>query len=214
MPTIPFKSVTKNNGDKQGFDHNKIARSIWLAVEKVGGTDKKRAELLSEEVLLHLINTFPQKKTLTTVEIGDAVEKILIEHGHAKVSKEFILYRENQRHATKDKESLGIEDDIGLSYNTLYILKRRYLKRNEKGETIETPRHMLERVAKALSDVEKGKKKKKEWYEKFLSTMVSFDFLPGTRTLTNSGKDRSQLANCFVWPLEDDIDDIFKIVYN
>ena len=131
MPTIPFKSVTKNNGDKQGFDHNKIARSIWLAVEKVGGTDKKRAELLSEEVLLHLINTFPQKKTLTTVEIGDAVEKILIEHGHAKVSKEFILYRENQRHATKDKESLGIEDDIGLSYNTLYILKRRYLKRNE-----------------------------------------------------------------------------------
>ncbi|PIZ46123.1 ribonucleoside-diphosphate reductase, adenosylcobalamin-dependent, partial [candidate division WWE3 bacterium CG_4_10_14_0_2_um_filter_41_14] len=213
MPTIPFKSVTKNNGDKQGFDHNKIARSIWLAVEKVGGTDKKRAELLSEEVLLHLINTFPQKKTLTTVEIGDAVEKILIEHGHAKVSKEFILYRENQRHATKDKESLGIEDDIGLSYNTLYILKRRYLKRNEKGETIETPRHMLERVAKALSDVEKGKKKKKEWYEKFLSTMVSFDFLPGTRTLTNSGKDRSQLANCFVWPLEDDIDDIFKILH-
>lgn len=212
-PVIPFKTVTKNSGDKQVFDPKKVAQSIWLAVEKVGGTDKERAELLSEEVLLHLINTFPQKKTLTTVEVGDAVEKILIEHGHAKVSKEFILYRENKKHTNKNKETLGVTDDIGLSYNTLYILKRRYLKRNEKGETVETPRQMIDRVAKTLSNVEKGAKKKKEWYEKFLSIMVNFDFLPGTRTLTNSGKDRSQLANCFVWPLEDDIDGIFKILH-
>jgi len=211
--TIPFKTVTKRNGDTQPFLQNKILQSIWLAVQKVGGTDKERAQVLADEAVLHLVNTYPDSKVIASEQIGNGVEKILIEHGHAKVSKEFILYRENQKHAIQDKESLGIEDDIGLSYNTLYILKRRYLKRDEKGQTIETPRQMLERVAKALSSVEKGAKKKKEWYEKFLSIMVSFDFLPGTRTLTNSGKDRSQLANCFVWPLEDDIDDIFKILH-
>ena len=43
--------------------------------------------------------------------------------------------------------------------------------------------------------------------------MISFDFLPGTRTITNAGKRSSQLANCFVWPIEDDIDKIFEILH-
>lgn len=213
IPSIPFKTVIKSNGTNESFQYEKIAQSIWNAVQKVGGTDQDRARALAEEVLLHLVNMFPGKMTLSTVDIGNAVEKILIEHGHAKVSKEYILYRENKKHTAKDIESLGVTDDIGLSYNTLYILKRRYLQRNEKGETIETPRQMITRVAKTLSDVENGAKKKKEWFDKFMDIMVKFEFLPGTRTLTNSGKKRSQLANCFVWPIEDDIDDIFRILH-
>ena len=43
--------------------------------------------------------------------------------------------------------------------------------------------------------------------------MINFDFLPGTRTITNAGKVRSQLANCFVWPMGDDINDIFDILH-
>ncbi|MCA9397662.1 adenosylcobalamin-dependent ribonucleoside-diphosphate reductase, partial [candidate division WWE3 bacterium] len=72
---------------------------------------------------------------------------------------------------------------------------------------------MIERIADALSSVEKTKAKQKEWYDKFFEIMVNFEFLPGTRTLTNAGKGRQQLANCFVWPMEDDIDFIFDILH-
>ena len=87
--------------------------------------------------------------THTTDDTNDHyVEKILIENGHARTAKAFILYRENKRHLHQDIDSLGIEDDIGLPYNTLYILKQRYLKRTETGEIVESPVGMIERVAR------------------------------------------------------------------
>lgn len=209
---LPFKTVIKNNGTNEPFSIEKLNNSIWTAAHNVGGSDKKLAEHLAQETVHLLKGMFPTSEVINSTSIGEAVEKTLIEHGHAKTAKHYILYRENKKHTIQDKGSLGVTDDIGLSYNTLYILKRRYLKQNEQGETIETPRGMIERVAKFLSDVEKPKDRKK-WYSRFLEIMVNFDFLPGTRTLTNSGKKQSQLANCFVWPLEDDINSVFNILH-
>lgn len=208
-----IESVIKLDGKNQTFRTQKIEKSIWYAARNVGGKDKKRAKELSRKVFQLISNKYPNGEPLKTSEIGEFVEKILIESGHAKTAKEFIRHRENKKHFHQDKESLGIEDDIGLTYNTLYILQRRYLKRNEKGKIIETPKGMLKRVAKYLSVVEKGKERKKKWNDKFLSIMETFEFLPGTRTLTNAGKVNAQLANCFVWPLEDDINHVFEILH-
>ncbi len=207
-----FTTVLKHNGLKEPFDFEKIVNSIWMAAQNVGGTDKEKAKHIALETI-HLLNSnFPNTKVISADDIGQTVEKVLIEHGHAKTAREFILYRENKKLSRQDKSTLGVVDDIGLSYNTLYILKQRYLRRNEKGETIETPKQMFERVAKHLVKVEKEKDKKK-WYDKFLEVMLKFEFTPGTRTLTNAGKKKAQLSNCFVWPLEDDINYIFKILH-
>jgi len=206
------KRVLKASGSKEDFFPEKISESIWKAALKVGGQDKNLSLFLGAKVLTILEDKYPNGESVKTEEIGEWVEKILIENGHVKTAKEFIRYRENKKHLRQDKASLGIEDDIGLSYNTLYILKERYLKRNEKGEIIETPSRMMERVARALSNLEKGKERQM-WFEKFYEVMINFDFLPGTRTLTNAGKATPQLANCFVWPMEDDIDSIFDILH-
>jgi ribonucleoside-diphosphate reductase alpha chain len=211
--TSTTKLVIKLNGEREDFDPAKIPASIWLAAQKVGGTDKKLAEKLGSEVLEYLRKKYPNGEMVSTSEIGEFVEKVLIENGHATTAKEFIRYRENKKHFLKDKTSLGIKDDIGLSYNTLYILKQRYLKRNDKGEIIETPKQMIERIAKALALVEKTKAKRDKWFKKFYDVIVTFEFTPGTRTIANAGKRRPQLANCFVWPLEDDINDIFEILH-
>src|SRR3989344_1349731 len=160
----PAKKVLKLSGNTEEFAPQKISDSIWKATQKVGDNDRKLAYELGSEVLATLQERFPNGEVIQTLEIGELVEKVLIEKGHAKTAKEFIRYRENKKHALQDKASLGIKDDIGLSYNTLYILKQRYLKRNEKGEIIETPRGLVDRVAKFVSGVEKGKKKQKEWY--------------------------------------------------
>jgi len=207
------RRVLKLDGSIEEFNPKKISESIWKAALKVGGKDKKLARQLGKEVLDVLLHKYPNGNKIKTFIIGETVEKVLIERGHAKTAKEFILYRENKKHALKDKESLGIEDDIGLSYNTLYILKQRYLQRDVKGKIIETPRGMFERVARFLAGVEKTKKLREKWYREFLNVMINFEFHPGTRPLANAGKKTAQLGNCFVWPIEDDIDNIFKVLH-
>lgn len=207
------KQVVKAGGNFEEFNPDKIFKSICFAAQNVGGKDETIAFSLKEEVVSIITRKYPNGEIIKTSEIGEVVEKVLIEHGHAKTAKEFIRYRENKKHLRQDKSSLGIKDDIGLSYNTLYILKRRYLKRDDKGKIRETPGEMLKRVAKCLSDVEKTKSKRLLWEKKFFDLMISFKFLPGTRTLANAGKKSPQLANCFVWPVEDDINSIFDILH-
>jgi len=205
--------IIKRSGVEEKYDPKKISESIWSAAQTVGGKNKTLAIKLSKEVIGLLNKKYPNGEKIKSLEIGGLVEKTLIENGHAKTSKTYILFRENKKHLAKDKKSLEVEDDIGLSYNTLYILKRRFLNQDKDGKTIETPMEMLNRVAHFLSKAENTKKKQDEWYEKFMSVMKTFEFLPGTRTLANAGKDSPQLANCFVWPVNDDINHIFEILY-
>lgn len=207
-----FSTVIKVSGRKENFDPAKITSSIWCSAKEVGGTDKNLSRRITKDVVELLIKRFGNKKEIISTDIGEAVEKTLIERGHAKTAKAYITYRENKKNLSQDKKALGVADDIGLSYNALYTLKARYLKRNDKGEIVETPKEMLKRVAKCLAGVEKDNLKNK-WEKIFYELMLSFDFLPGTRTLANSGKVKPQLANCFVWPVEDDIDGIFNILY-
>lgn len=206
-------NVVKADGREEKFKPEKISRSIWFAAQNVGGKDEKLPPILAKEVINLLERKINGDRKISTSLIGEMVEKTLIEKGHAKTAKAFIIYRENKKHLRQDKSALGVKDDIGFSYNTLYILKQRYLRRNEKGETIETPREMIERIARFLANVEKTHVKRKKYFKEFYDLMVSFEFLPGTRTLTNSGKKNAQLANCFFWPMEDDINAVFDILY-
>ena len=207
------KKIIKADGREESFVTKKIFKGIFKAAENVGGTNESLAKDLSLEVIRFLKSKLNGESKIPSMLIGEAVEKVLIEKGHAKTAKAFIVYRENKKHLRQDKSSLDVVDDIGFSYNTLYILKQRYLKRNEKGETVETPRAMIERIAKHLSLAEKTSTKRKEYFKKFLDLMIAFDFLPGTRTITNAGKAKAQLSNCFVWPMNDDINEIFNILH-
>jgi len=203
--------VVKNNGVKEDFDKEKIVESIWKSALEVGGKDRSLAKKLAEEVVRLLV--IPAKAGIQTSTIGELVEKVLIERGHAKTAKAYILYRENKKHSKQDKDSLGVVDDIGLSYNTLYILKERFLRRDETGKVIETPREMMVRVARYLASVEKGKTNQSKWFEKFYEILSNFEFVPGGRTMANAGEKSAQLSNCFVWPIEDDINHIFEILH-
>lgn len=93
--------VKKQTGIIEKFDREKIASSIFKAAQRVGGKDRKLAENLAEKVVEYLKKNFPKRKIILSEEIGSAVEKVLIEEGHAKTAKAFILYREGQRKARK-----------------------------------------------------------------------------------------------------------------
>ena len=143
MGTPLTKKVLKNDGSIEEFRLEKVSKGIWFAARDVGGKDDKLPVVLAREVVEVLETKLNGEAIVASSVIGEAVEKVLIEKGHAKTAKSYIVFRENKKHLRQDKSSMGVMDDIGFSYNTLYILKQRYLKRNEKGEITETPKQMI-----------------------------------------------------------------------
>ncbi|MBI3018785.1 MAG: adenosylcobalamin-dependent ribonucleoside-diphosphate reductase, partial [Deltaproteobacteria bacterium] len=101
---------------------------------------------------------------------------------------------------------------VQLTSNARIVLEKRYLRKNEKGELIETPEQLFERVAKAIVAPDKayGEKDIREIEEKFYDMLSQLEFLPNSPTLMNAGTDLGQLSACFVLPIEDSMDSIFE----
>ncbi|MBI4100474.1 adenosylcobalamin-dependent ribonucleoside-diphosphate reductase [Candidatus Microgenomates bacterium] len=192
-------------------DTKLITHVIFQAAQAVGGKNEDLAGEIAEKVLVYLATKFPKKKNFTQQELDDAVEKILIEEGHAKTARFFILDRQEKESEEKVKELLGVKDDVGFPVNSLLVLKNKYLQKNGKGEVRETPRQMFWRVASAIAGAEE-EDKQKFWADKFFEIMTSLEFLPGGRTLANAGSPSGQLASCFVLPMEDNIEEMFESI--
>jgi uridine kinase len=100
-----IKYVIKRNGATVPFSKNRITNAIYRAAVSVGGRDKKIAEGLSDQVVEILESKYKPHQYPTVEEIQDVVEKVLIENGHAKVSKHYILYREERTRRRKKEKS-------------------------------------------------------------------------------------------------------------
>ena len=99
------KYVIKRNGATVPFSKNRITNAIYRAAVSVGGRNRKIAEGLSDQVVEILESQYEPSQYPTVEEIQDIVEKVLIENGHAKVSKAYILYREERNQRRKKEES-------------------------------------------------------------------------------------------------------------
>lgn len=98
-----FQRIERRNGEIVDFDKSKITAAIWKAAQSVGGSDFRTADLLADKVILYLSRTHDDH-LLTIEEVQDAVEKVLIEQGHAKTAKAYILYRQERARVRKFRE--------------------------------------------------------------------------------------------------------------
>jgi len=103
---------------------------------------------------------------------------------------------------------------VELDENTLLVLRKRYLIKDEAGNPVETPDQLFLRVASAVAAAEEGYRngRRGEMEEAFYRMMARLEFLPNSPTLMNAGRPSGQLAACFVLPIEDSLDSIFDQV--
>ncbi len=212
-----ISKIRKRDGRVVTFNKDKIANAIWKAAQEVGGKDRKRAEELADIVTNILEKRFARK--IPSVEdVQDIVEKVLIEEGHAKTAKAYILYRQKRAEVRAAKALLGVKDELKLSLNAIKVLASRYLQRDEKGKIIESTGDLFRRVAKAIAAVDKKyksyKNEVKQLEEEFYRMLTSLEFLPNSPTLMNAGTELGQLSACFVLPVEDSMESIFEAVKN
>jgi anaerobic ribonucleoside-triphosphate reductase len=115
--------VLKRDGTPVPFDHGKIANAIFKAAKAVGGDDRALAEELAAMVTVMLERDYDGRPPAIE-EIQDVVEKVLIETGHARTAKAYILYRDKRariRQALQVRKPIrrpGTSTDIALLVNT------------------------------------------------------------------------------------------------
>jgi ribonucleoside-triphosphate reductase len=92
-----MKYVRKRDGRLEPFDQERITNAIWKAAKAVGGKDREQAKTLSDKVMGELKKRFGEEGVPTVEEIQDVVEKMLIEDGHARTAKAYIVYRKQHQ---------------------------------------------------------------------------------------------------------------------
>ncbi len=92
VETDTLSMIRKRDGRLAAFNESKITDAIFKAAQAAGGHDRTVAMELTIDVLKELRQKF-HAEMFNVEDIQDVVEKVLIEKGHAKTAKAYILHR-------------------------------------------------------------------------------------------------------------------------
>ncbi len=149
---LRITQIRKRDGRIVPFNNEKITSAIYRAVLATGGRDRSLAESLSTRVVELLDEKYGSEAIPAVEDVQDIVERVLVENGHAKVAKDYIIYRQKraeirlEKQRVLEKESID-EVDKAFDLNALRVLKARYLKKDETGKLTETPKQLFTRIA-------------------------------------------------------------------
>lgn len=139
-----IKNVIKRTGAIVPFNQERIANAIYRAAVAVGGRDKDKAHELSDKVVALLNEKFPEGSTPHIEDIQDIVEKVLIENGHAKVAKEYILYRDERKRAREAENRYASKMNENIPWQKVWRNIDWAVSHN-----LHTVAHLNERISKS-----------------------------------------------------------------
>jgi anaerobic ribonucleoside-triphosphate reductase len=108
-----YSQIRKRDGRLVDFNKGKIADAIFKAAKGVGGYDYSAAQGLAEDVINFMVEKIGPNAIPDVEFVQDSVEKVLIEKGHAKTAKAYILYRDKRtRFRESRSELMDVVKDI------------------------------------------------------------------------------------------------------
>ena len=94
----PLTIILKRDGRAVPFEKSKIADTIFRAAQTIAEEDRDRAEQLASAVAIYL--TKARMSVYPSVdEIADAVQRVLVEMGHARTARAYAHHRERRERA-------------------------------------------------------------------------------------------------------------------
>lgn len=122
--TSIITKIKKRDGRLVPFNMEKIANAIFKAAQAAGGNDYETALDLAGRVAEEL-TAMPQQDIPTVEGIQDTVERVLIETGHVRTAKAYILYRANRtRVRDMNTKLMKIYEDLTFKPSLDNDLKR------------------------------------------------------------------------------------------
>jgi len=109
--TPALTHVIKRTGDAVPYDREKITVAIYKAAAAIGGHDRALSESLSAQVEDLLEKTYSSDLPPTVEDVQDLVERVLIESGHARTAKAYIVYR-HERSRMRGRQRRGAVPNI------------------------------------------------------------------------------------------------------
>lgn len=212
---MSLRQVKKRDGTLIPFDPSKIEVAIQRAAFEVLQNEQRAKEIASSmtDAVVKKMRVSFRNRVPEVEAIQDLVEAVLMEEGYSHIARAYILYRERRSEIRLTKSAMSVADDLKLSIPAMEVLKRRYLLKDDRRKIIETPSELFRRVASHVAQGEDhfpSRGSLQEAEERFYHMMRNLEFLPNSPTLMNAGTSFGQLSACFVIPVEDSIEDIFK----
>lgn len=106
-----IETIVKRDGRVVPFNRDKITFAVFQAAVAVGGRNREIAEKITDNVILLMEQRESRKGYPTVEEVQDLVEKVLIERGHARTAKVYIVYRYEHALRRAGKQSLTYSAD-------------------------------------------------------------------------------------------------------
>jgi ribonucleoside-diphosphate reductase alpha chain len=199
--------VIKKSGLRQPYEINKVKIALQKTAKSINEsfTEADWKEL-KPRILARLESVMEGREEIFFWEIDDAVIDSLLRSRFKEIAKEYITSRSRVR---QDKLN-----DIGINPVAFSVVKERYLRKDAEGNPIETIGEMFCRVATEIARVEKVKKLKEDYTDKFKNMLCKLDFLPNSPALVSAGaKHKGTYLACYAYGIEDSLEDIMAVVY-
>jgi uridine kinase len=111
--------IVKRDGRAVPFRREKIVSAVYRAAVACGGRDQGEAERVTDDALALLARRREKGSWPTVEEVQDLVEKALIERGHARTAKAYIVYRYEHALKRAGRESLTYSSE-NIPYRKLW----------------------------------------------------------------------------------------------
>jgi uridine kinase len=118
----PIRTIIKRDGQVVPYDRSRITNALFKAAASTGGFGFEEAERLSDLVELRTAESYADQVP-TVEDLQDIVEAVLMENGHLKTARAYIIYRQKRTEVREAKRG-AVEATDNIPYKLIYEVLR------------------------------------------------------------------------------------------